>query len=316
MDERQLRGFLAILELGSVSKAAASLGQAQPSVSQLLLRLEDELGSKLFERTSRGVVPTPAGALFREPATRILAELARAREELSDQRALHAQQTRIGMPPPVSALFDRALLSRIEETVPLSSIAFRESTSEDVKRWIDDDVIDFGLLYNVEDLRNALIRPIFSDELMLISRRGDTPVDDFGIGEETVDLGEDTYELILAERHNGMRRFIEAACQRDGVQIHETYTVNSFQVVRSMLLMGHGHAILPHTLLANEAYAGQLMARRITRPNLERVIYIVRNMPAARRAASLVVEAALVAAMMSLIRERRWFAKPIDYAGV
>lgn len=314
MDERQLRGFLTIYEHRSVSRAAAQLGQSQPSLSQLLLRLEDELGSKLFERTSRGVDPTPAGALFREPAMRILAELTRAREELTDQRMAHSQQTRIGLPPSVAPLFDIPLLSRIEQSLPLTSIAFREGTSDDIKSWIEQDIVDFGLLYNVEDLRNAAVRPIFGDELMLISKRDPTAeVDAFGIAPDSVDLGRDSLELIIAERQNGQRRFIEGLCQAEGIEIRETYTVNSMQIVRSLLLMGHGTAILPHALLSNEIYAGLLMARRIRRPRLERTIFVVRNGSATRTAASTTAETVIAEAMMWLVQEKRWFARPINY---
>ena len=316
MDERQLRGFLAIHEQGSVSKAASQLSQSQPALSQSLLRLEDELGSKLFERTSRGVVPTPAGALFREPASRILAELTRAREGLADLRRAQVRQTRIGLPPPLTPLFDVPLLSRIEQSVPLTSIAFREGTSQDIKAWIDEDVVDFGLLYNVEDLHDAVVRPVFGDELMLISKRGpDEAVDDYGIGVGTVDLSADDLDLMLGERHNGQRRFIEGACQQEGIEIRVAYTVNSFQVMRALLLMGHGHAILPHIVLSNDIMAGHLIARRVARPRLERTIFVVRNGSIARKPASEEVEAVVVEAMDWLIQTRRWFARPINFKG-
>jgi LysR family nitrogen assimilation transcriptional regulator len=56
LDGHQLCCFLATAELGSVTRAAARLDMAQPTLSQVLLRLEDELGIKLFERTARGVL--------------------------------------------------------------------------------------------------------------------------------------------------------------------------------------------------------------------------------------------------------------------
>ena len=60
METRYLRSFLKIAESGSISRAAESLGIAQPSLSQQLLRLEDELGLKLFRRIARGVALTEA----------------------------------------------------------------------------------------------------------------------------------------------------------------------------------------------------------------------------------------------------------------
>src|SRR5215211_8410219 len=68
VDGHQLRCFLATAELGSVTRAAGRLDVAQPTLSQILLRLEDELGIKLFERTVRGVHLTDPGRVFQEHA--------------------------------------------------------------------------------------------------------------------------------------------------------------------------------------------------------------------------------------------------------
>ncbi len=62
MDFRQLRYFVSIVDCGSLSKAAAKLRIAQPSLSQHVLNLEAELDVQLLNRTSRGVTATPAGS--------------------------------------------------------------------------------------------------------------------------------------------------------------------------------------------------------------------------------------------------------------
>ena len=83
MDTLQIRNFLMIVECGSITKAADRLGIAQPSLSQQLLRIEDELGVSLFKRTARGVTPTEAGRLFQEHALNILQAMQRAREQVN-----------------------------------------------------------------------------------------------------------------------------------------------------------------------------------------------------------------------------------------
>ena len=83
MDVRQLRYFLAIVDHGSVHRAAQELFVAQPSVSQALRALERDLGTDLFHRTGRRLVLTPAGERLVDPARTVLrdGELARATVE-------------------------------------------------------------------------------------------------------------------------------------------------------------------------------------------------------------------------------------------
>ena len=82
MDARLLRTFLKTIELGSISRAADALGVAQPSLSQQILRLEDEVGAKLLRRTARGVATTEAGRIFEEHARHILRTIDQALEDI------------------------------------------------------------------------------------------------------------------------------------------------------------------------------------------------------------------------------------------
>ena len=70
---RYLRHFIAVAEERSITSAAARLRVAQPALSRQLRALEDEIGSPLMERNSRGVMLTQAGLAFAEDAQRILA---------------------------------------------------------------------------------------------------------------------------------------------------------------------------------------------------------------------------------------------------
>src|SRR5271166_4544625 len=110
MDENQLRWFLTISELGSVTRAAAKLQIAQPTLSQILLRLEEELGIKLFERTSRGVIPTEAGRVFQEHARNIVRDFERAREEVHRPDALSHTVVSVGLPSSISMLLGARLV--------------------------------------------------------------------------------------------------------------------------------------------------------------------------------------------------------------
>ena len=84
MDRYLLRYFLAVAELGSFSKAAARVSVTQPTLSVGIAKLEDEVGARLFERTTRRVSLTPAGSKFLQHARRITQEYEAALREVSE----------------------------------------------------------------------------------------------------------------------------------------------------------------------------------------------------------------------------------------
>jgi DNA-binding transcriptional LysR family regulator len=95
MELRQLDAFVAVARAGSFTRAAEQLEVVQPAVSQAVRRLEEELGLTLFERTSRRVTPTAAGAAFLPHAEAVLARLAEARQAAAALAAGEAGAIRV-----------------------------------------------------------------------------------------------------------------------------------------------------------------------------------------------------------------------------
>jgi DNA-binding transcriptional LysR family regulator len=95
MELRQLDAFVAVARAGSFTRAADQLGVVQPAVSQAVRRLEEELGLTLFERTSRRVTPTAAGAAFLPHAEAVLTRLAEARHAAAALAAGEAGAIRV-----------------------------------------------------------------------------------------------------------------------------------------------------------------------------------------------------------------------------
>jgi DNA-binding transcriptional LysR family regulator len=112
MELRQLDAFVAVARAGSFTRAADQLGIVQPAVSQAVRRLEEELGLTLFERTSRRVTPTAAGAAFLPHAEAVLARLAEARQAAAALTAGEAGAIRVAGTGGAAAL-----LRRLQETL-------------------------------------------------------------------------------------------------------------------------------------------------------------------------------------------------------
>jgi DNA-binding transcriptional LysR family regulator len=97
MTLQQLQYFLAAVEHGSFSAAADTLHMAQPSLSEQVRRLEDELGVALFARVGRGLALTEAGQSLRPHAERVVAEAEEARESVAAVRGLRGGTVSLGM---------------------------------------------------------------------------------------------------------------------------------------------------------------------------------------------------------------------------
>lgn len=95
-DERQLRGFVAVAETGSLGRAARQVNLTQPSLSRQIQAMEERLCQPLFERGSRGMALTAAGELLLPHARHLLFEMQATRDELAALRGLKRGTVRIG----------------------------------------------------------------------------------------------------------------------------------------------------------------------------------------------------------------------------
>jgi len=102
MDERQLRNFMAVIERGSLGRAAEALNISQPALTKSIRRLEERLGVPLFHRETRGMRPTPYGEALRDHARQIATGIDQALREIDAMRAGSEGTVRLAAGPLVS----------------------------------------------------------------------------------------------------------------------------------------------------------------------------------------------------------------------
>lgn len=128
MDVRQLRYFLAIVDHGSVHRAAQELFVAQPSVSQALRALERDLGTDLFHRTGRRLVLTAAGERLIDPAREVLRGVELARATVDAVNGLRAGRLSIASMPSQAVSPLASMISRFRTAYPLVEVVVRAAT--------------------------------------------------------------------------------------------------------------------------------------------------------------------------------------------
>ena len=304
MDTRQLRIFLKIAELGSISRAADALGLAQPSLSQQLLRLEDEVGSKLFRRTARGVTTTEAGLIFEKHARQILNSADQALEALQQFRSEAQAKVTLAMPFSISKLLGVQLAEALMEEAPSLSLRLVEGFSGPIRAMIENGAVDFGLLYDGEPLDQFCVKRLAREELFLVGPPGQLA------GLDSAVRFTELPPLILPGPQHGLRLFLDREAERVGFRLRLSSEIDSLQHIAGLVSDGHGYSILPLSAVEGELRAGAISAARLGDGSFRRTLCLVRRAGVAVTDASHLVETLTIRTLKGVIARRRWIVEP------
>jgi DNA-binding transcriptional LysR family regulator len=172
---RHLRYFLTVSEELHFRRAADRLHIAQPPLSQAIRRLEEELGVRLFDRTSRAVSLTEAGRVFRENARRVLADLDAA---VSDTRRAAGAgfAVRIGCTPFLPVRHLLAFLEALQAAEPAARAQVKHAISVDQIRRLQRGELDLGIFPAVGRPKRLEMEPLFPPEQLVAFLRPDHPL--------------------------------------------------------------------------------------------------------------------------------------------
>lgn len=143
MDRYLLRYFLAVAELGSFSKAAQRVSVTQPTLSVGIAKLEQEVGARLFERTTRRVSLTPAGSKFLQHARRITQEYEAALREVSEAPQL--KRVRAGILSTIPARDLERVVAQHARNSGGEALEILDSTERDIANRLSDGRLDVAI---------------------------------------------------------------------------------------------------------------------------------------------------------------------------
>lgn len=305
MDTRQLRSFLKIAELRSISRAAVSLGMTQPALSQQLLRLEDEVGAKLFRRTTRGVVVTEAGRVFEEHARLMVQRSEQAIEGVRELGGAPSGEVIFAAPPAVMHLIGVLLTEALEEQAPHVSVRLVEAFTATIFGWLEAGKVDLGILNELGPLRNLSARPLAREELVVVGPAG-------AFAQEAEIPAEDlaALPLLLPGHPHGLRQVVEREAHRLGVTLQVKGNVDALGQIVALVATGHGYSILPQAAVTAGGAAGTLSVARLAGAPMQRTLILARNPAQLLTHASVIVEDLNARIMRRLIESRAWIAEP------
>lgn len=145
MELRHLRYFAAVARTSSFTQAARELRIAQPPLSAQVRSLEHELGVRLFERSSRGVALTQAGAAFLPKALDALRAAERAGESARTLASGRATELRVGLIPPALTAAVAASVGTFHRAHPAVRLHFQQADAAGLLQRLEDGAIDVAL---------------------------------------------------------------------------------------------------------------------------------------------------------------------------
>ncbi|MCR4265288.1 LysR family transcriptional regulator [Nitratireductor sp. ZSWI3] len=264
---RQLRSFVQIVELGSITAAAERLQIAQPALSRQVQALEDELGVALLRRHGRGVVPTDEGRTLADRARQILDDVeSMVRDVVARDHRLRGTVT-LGLPPTVAEVLATPLVAETLRLYPEVKLRIVAGFSGHVQDWLQRGTIDIGVTY--EGTKVPLVRshPLLLERLFLIEPPGapGTPV---RLAEAL------SRNLILPSPDHGLRKLVDRAARQSSIELSVSLEVDILPTLLAFVERGAGSTILPLVSVFQRVNEGRLVARPIEAPVLDRMLVL------------------------------------------
>lgn len=276
MDLRDLSYFLAVVEAGSVTGAAARVHVAQPTLSHALARLEQELGERLLERKARSPLRlTDAGEVVARRAREALSSVTALRDDLAALRGGVTGSLRIAAIQSLSATLLPAVLAKLAREEPAIEPSVRTLAAESIARAVASGRADVGLLAGAPhaSLRGLDVRLLFREPLVALVRRSDPLARSKRI--RLARLA--SRELLLVPDGTFLSDIIHDACQRAGFVPRVRLTLASAEALRETVRAGLALTILPAGYAAPADR--ELVALPLTHPTPEREVLLVQRGP-------------------------------------
>ena len=243
MDVRQLQYFLAVVDHGSVHRAAKELFVAQPSISQALRTLERDLGTELFHRTGRRLVLTPAGELLIDPARDVLRGMDLARATVAAVDGLRGGRLLISAMPSLAVSPLAGMISRFAARHPGVEVVVRAAaTPPEVLDAVRTGAVELGVLGAAlpPEPPGMVVTPLATQRFVLVAATGtDLPA----VPEPVPPSALAGCRLIVGQPGTGMRRVADDIVRAaEGCRI--AVEVEHREAVLPLVLAGVGIAVL------------------------------------------------------------------------
>jgi len=270
MEMQQLRYVVAVARAGNFSRAAEECHVSQPSLSQQILKLEDELGERLFDRMKREAKLTAHGEVFLRRAVTILEEVDAAKREASDAQSLLRGTLTVGVLPTIAPYLLPGVLVAFAAKFPGVEIVVQEDTTAHLLKLAQGCEIDFALASRpIHDARMA-VKDLFAEELRVAIPPGHPLT-----RKRTVSPADlENERLIVMKEGHCLGDQVLAFCERRDLKPNISFRGAQLETIQALVCSGVGISLIP-AMAARTGRKDLPEYRSLSGPPPERLIVAV-----------------------------------------
>ncbi|MFZ5944599.1 MAG: selenium metabolism-associated LysR family transcriptional regulator [Bacillota bacterium] len=276
MNRHHLELFKVVAEKKNFSQASEILHISQPAISQQIHWLEEHLGVKLFNRTTRKVSLTDEGKLLYQYALQISSLFNEAEKTLSEQSGVVKGSLTIGASQTIGEYFLPKFIGGFKEMYSQVQIIIDVFNTQHIIRDILEQTLDLGLVEGAVNNDELVIKPFMDDELLVIVN----PKHPLA-AQKTINFDQLTcFPFILREKGSGTRQIMESTFSNAGLDpdsLSVILELGSTEAVKSAVEANLGISILSVKTVQKELQFNILKAIPITGLQLLRKFYVITN---------------------------------------
>jgi LysR family transcriptional regulator, hydrogen peroxide-inducible genes activator len=269
MEMQQIRYFLAVCDQGSITHAAQLTYVSQPSLTQAIKKLEDEMGGALFTRTHFGCQLTPLGRMVEVNFRKIYKDLQATKAEAIRFTRLNTIPLRIGLMTTIGAQRLSPCLATYQQDFPNIELELITNNEAALLKQLDSELLDLVISAPAQ-----LLAPPYQSTLLYEERY----VAAFSTAHRFNQLQKivlkDIQSVPYLDRLNcELREDLKCICQNQEINLYAAYRSNSEEWILRMVQAGIGVALMPEYTLPKEA--PDISFRYLYEPEIRRKVYAI-----------------------------------------
>ncbi len=253
MDYDQLNSFLEVAKLQSFSLAAEKLFRTQPAISAQVRLLEQECGEKLFDRSGKKVLMTPAGEILHRYATQMLQLHREALQSVAELNRTPRGKLYVGANEATCLYVLPKTFAKFKQQYPLVQISIYRNFSHKILQKVHEGAVDLGIVTLPQHGDNLEIIPVFRDEVQAV-----VPKDHVLAKKRSVTVEEFSQYPLILPKTGHTRVMLDRMLRKYRHNLQISMELASVETIKKFVGAGLGISLISRTYAQPEVAVGLL----------------------------------------------------------